>query len=232
MKTKGEHVNAALRVLRISGITVAPSGDELSDCLESLEDMMNYLSETIDTNWNKESIPDGGTPSGVDDAHNEVVSWNLAIRLVDMYGKQETPRMTKLASAGLQQWRRSTVKVQTTSQPATMPVGSGNHIWGYDYDNFYSGQKQPIDSKTEYANKGDTDTTKVYFPYNVASVNVTTTSGVTVNSSAIDGGEVSLNLSFAKSGYMIVKVVATEDEATNPKVTTSQVTYVVGEVNV
>ena len=176
MKTKGEHINSALRVLRISGITVMPSGDELADCLESLEDMMNYFGTSIDTNWIKEDSPNAGTLSGIDDAFNEAVSWNLALRLCDMYGKAETPRMAKLASAGIHQWRRATIKVNPTTQPKTMPIGSGNQIFGLDYDNFFGGEKAPTgSSKTEYANKGDTVNYSMYFDFDVASVSITQT---------------------------------------------------------
>ena len=56
-------------------------------------------------------------------------------------------------------------------------------------------------------------------------------SGVTVNSSAIDGKEVALSLSFTKSGFLTVKVVATEDTAVNPRVIAKAVTYVVGELD-
>ena len=233
MKTKGEHVNAALRKLRISGLTVAPSGDELSDCLHELEDMMSELSGSVRTSWNYEDTPNASTDSGVADTFNDAVAWNLALRLTDLYGKQPTPNMAARASAGIANWLKLTSKVNPVRQPNTMPVGSGNNRYTQDWSRFFHVQKVPNNVNTQYADNGEiVDFVLDWADWladgvTLSSFTIESTSNITVNSSQIQNDtQVYVNCTATAIGIAEVCVNVT---ASNGLTDIRKVKYVIEE---
>tara|TARA_R100000951_G_scaffold112182_1_gene112176 strand:- start:2220 stop:2690 length:471 start_codon:yes stop_codon:yes gene_type:complete len=62
----------------------------------------------------------------IPDAALEGVVFNLAKRLLSTYDMPLTAELLQSAKDGLNEIRRITVKVQPTSMPCTLPIGSGN----------------------------------------------------------------------------------------------------------
>jgi len=235
MKTKGEHVNSALRKLRISGITVDPSGSDLTDSLEELEDMVHEYNGTIKTNYNFETSINASTLSGIDDEFNDAIAWSLALRLTDMFGKQPTQNMSGRAASSMQNWRARTSKTSQIAPPRTMPVGSGNQLIGLDTNNFYYAETAPVTAQTIYASVGDIVDGQFSLDtwlngLTITSQVTTVSTGATLVSSSFLDSIVSFRASLQTAGFINVCSIVTRDDGL---VTTVNTTIVVsGECNV
>ncbi len=130
MTAKIDHINEAYSQLRISGITVQPTGGHVAGALDRLEDMMAELETTrgVCIGFNFEDEPDANTESGVDRGLNNAVNRNLAIALAVDFGKTIPAELANLASSSMASMvgfvvGRDTRQVQPSSRA---PTGSGN----------------------------------------------------------------------------------------------------------
>jgi len=128
--SKIEVVADAYSQLRISGLTVNPKAEEAKLALHRLENMMADYSEgrNLCLGYNFESVPNGGTPTGVSRSHKHMMATNLAVRLIADFNKQVPPSLLNQASAAFSSTsailaRRNTRDVQ---YPRRMPRGGAN----------------------------------------------------------------------------------------------------------
>lgn len=147
MTTKVELVNSAYSQLRISGLTINPTPEDTETALWRLEDMMSeFWGRTLDFNYQFEETPLGATESGVDRTHHLMISSNLAMELLDDFGKDAPLSLSSRArssfsssSAVLARERLNTVKY-----PTRMPIGSGNSRFGNRYRRFFPKDAPPV----------------------------------------------------------------------------------------
>lgn len=128
MSTKIDIINGAYTQLRISGLTVDPTPEDLELALDRLEDMMAELTaRNICTHYAFELTPDPNTDTQVDRKYNQMMKTNLALRLVD-FGKAIPPELFAQATQSLSTASSisSSENAQEVQYPVRMPRGSGN----------------------------------------------------------------------------------------------------------
>lgn len=130
---KGDLVNSAYSKLRISGLTVDPSPEDVVLGLNTLEDMLaewedvkniclSYNFETFDT-------VDAATDSNLPRWSVNSVIYCLASRLVPNFNKQVPPQLELQRNAAFSTMSTKAAQVRQIQNPRRMPRGSGNVRW-------------------------------------------------------------------------------------------------------
>jgi len=137
---KGDLVNGAYTILRISGLTLTASPDEITAGIQESDDLASELKGSgVDVNWQQPSdygLSDPADTSGLTPEMAGPFKSVLALRLVDLFGKQATPSLAKRASDGMRTLEQITVNAPESELPSTLPFGSGNE-WDYRSRRFY-----------------------------------------------------------------------------------------------
>ncbi len=143
---KADLINDAYSQMRISGLTVQPTPNNIQLALERLEGMAAELeTRTICVNYNFTEEPDPADESGIELAYRVAFSSNLALRLVD-FGKDVPPSLLALASQTMSNMSAQTFPLRETQYPQRMPIGSGNTLRTRLWQRFYQPVAQaPID---------------------------------------------------------------------------------------
>lgn len=195
---KVDRITAAYSMLRISGLTVIPNPSDLELGLNTLENMMAELaSRGIEVGYNFEEEPDPNSDLNVDRVFWNMISTNLATRLIPDFNKDASPVLFQQASQSLSQASGICARnrIQQVSYPSRQPVGSGNRIYAR-WQRFYTGFNQlpPNEPSTLFIMQGETndfeETFAAYLRTDefIDSFDVTCDTGLTViSSSAIDG---------------------------------------------
>jgi len=117
--------------MRISGITVDPTPEDLELALDRLEDMCGELEgSNLCLNYNFEDVPDPATQTGVDKKFNHMLKTNLALRLIADFG-QATPQtlFTQAAqSMSAASSMLAAAKIRQVQPSRRMPRGSGHRF--------------------------------------------------------------------------------------------------------
>lgn len=223
-KTKGEHINAAYSKLRISGITVNPTPGDNETALYRLEDFIAECEgRNICLNYNFEEEPNPATRSGIDKQFNEMVSSNLAVRLMPDFGKglKADPVLLRAASGSLSNACARTAKVNPSVRSRISPVGSGNYIEPFDKYQ-YQPDPAPISCKTEVLEKEITrsyseswiDFLNPDTAEEISSFTIESSGGLNILSSAInaDLDGVDFTVTATTSGWqrVIIQIVTTD----------------------
>lgn len=127
--TKGGIVNDAYSRLRISGLTVNPTPEDMEVALTRFENMMATLeARDIRLNFRFEELPDPSTEHGVKTAHFDMMATNLAVRLAPDFGKPVSPELAAAARAAMSDTHSITAasNARETIYPRRQPIGSGN----------------------------------------------------------------------------------------------------------
>jgi len=129
MTTKSRIVNSAYAQMRISGLTVDPTPEDLELALDRLEDMCAELEgNNLCLHYNFEDTPDPATKTGVDKKFNHMLKTNLAIRLLADFGKM--PPISLVAQANQSVSRASGMvaaeNLRQVQPSRRMPRGSGH----------------------------------------------------------------------------------------------------------
>jgi len=150
--TKGEHVIRAYAALRISGLTIAASPEEVVTGLSELEDMMNeFRSRNICSSYafEDEEDVDPNTDSNIASEFNNATQKCLAIRLAPYFGKEASPLLQKQANQALSNWSARSGKVNMIAPPNRQPMGSGNTFRRLNFDRYYrTSETAPISCST------------------------------------------------------------------------------------
>jgi len=127
MTTKADIINGAYSMMRISGVTVDPSGADLTLALTRLEDMAAEFHErNIITDYNFEEIPETGSKHNLPRKYWYAYKTNLAVRLLSDFGKQITPVLGSQQQAAFSFLVSSTAPKKVTQYPSRMPIGVSN----------------------------------------------------------------------------------------------------------
>lgn len=151
MATKGDIVNGAYARLRISGLTVKSSPEEMTAALDVLEDMCAEFEErNICLNYNFQDSPDPSDDTNV--ARGQVGSLKdiLAWRMAMFFGKVIPPSMEAMQRKAISLLQSSTAKVNRVNHPTRMPIGSGTNNRVGSWQRFNIPQSQaPISCSTK-----------------------------------------------------------------------------------
>ena len=194
-------INDAYSQLRVSGLTTNPNSNEIKTALIRLDAMMAELQGTnLNLNYQFEEEPDPDTDTGVTLPHFQMMSSNLAIRMVDL-GKPVPPDLSRLASQSMSN-SNSIVAAHQANEvqyPNRMARGSGNVVkWNRWFRYYDPDQIPPTDSNVIV--RGDTqDYTEFYNAYlingdTIDSYTITPDTGLTLISSSNDDATISYRI--------------------------------------
>jgi hypothetical protein len=124
--------------MRISGITVNPTPEDLQLALERLEDMAaEFETRNMSAGYMLEEIPDPQSPVGVPRGFKYAYETGLAVRLIPDFNKQVPQTLLSMANSALSNMAARTALQRETPYPNRMPRGSGNTLRFYRWDRFY-----------------------------------------------------------------------------------------------
>lgn len=129
--------------LRISGLTVNPSPNDLNLALNRLENMVaEWESRNISTGYNFEDKPDPNTELGCIRAYWEALSSNLAVLLIPDFNKAVPAVLTGQAMSSLSSLsgRSAMNRIRGVPYPSRMPRGTGNTLRYNRWSRFYHNQ--------------------------------------------------------------------------------------------
>jgi len=137
--TKVDLIIDAYSQLRISGLTVSPTPEDLEVALMRLENMAAEWQISTDVGFNFEEQPDPNTDSNVKRAFWHTFATNLAVRLIPDFNKVAPP---VLMSQAMQSYSRMAGSVgldrlNEVEYPNRMPKGSGNTLKYNRWQRFY-----------------------------------------------------------------------------------------------
>ncbi len=125
-------INSSFSLLRISGLTVQPTPEDVNVALWRMEDMLSeWESRTVDINYQFEDAPDPNTESGVDRKYHNAVSSNLADRLAIDYGKDTDPKLSAQATQSYTALSAiiARERLNQVQYPNRMPRGAGHRVF-------------------------------------------------------------------------------------------------------
>lgn len=223
MTTKVDRINSAYSQLRISGLTVQPSPEDMVTALDRLENMMaEWESRNVCLNYIFEAEPDPNSLTGVDRAFYQAIDTNLAIRLVPDFNKDVSPVLFQQAS---QSYSNASARVASDNArqvryPHRMPRGSANTLRFNRWQRFYREENlPPNECATNIIVIGDVnDYFESFESYlrageSIQSFVISADPGLVVVSSAIAGDRVNYRIraedNSTEGPWQQVKIVAT-----------------------
>jgi len=222
--TKGDILNRAFSALRISGITVDPSPEDLELALSKLENMAaEFAGRNILTNYAFEDEPDPNAPHNMNRKFWHSYDVNLAVRLMPDYGKGQNPdvALIRQASAGISFLSSATALVKAVQYPSRMPMGSGSQRWS----RFFKTQAEaPISYLTKTMYIGDiTDFIEHFSSYlvdgeDISDYTIEANTGITITAAALDSPNINYTVqadgTSDGSGISLlnIKIVATTSD--------------------
>lgn len=219
---KGELVNGAYAIIRISGLTLTASPDEITAGIQEADDLASELKgRGVDVNWQQPSnygLSDPADTSGLTPEMAGPFKSILSLRLVDLFGKQATPSLAKRADDGMRALEQITVSVPQSELPSTLPFGSGNE-WDYRSRRFYS--EPAINNDADYVFLGDVlNYTEDFSSWLIDDVLATVTwessdSGIEIENTSFGDATASAQLTFSKLGGFTLCITATRAGSTD-----------------
>jgi len=128
---KVDVIKDAYSKLRISGLTVNPTPEDLELALTRLENMLaEWFSKDIVINYNFEDKPNPNSLNQVIRSYQDCMSSCLAIRLIPDFNKQVHASLFGQASSGFSNMigRTSMERLNGVSYPSRQARGSGNTL--------------------------------------------------------------------------------------------------------
>ena len=194
MTLKSEIINGAYSRIRVSGLTVQATPEDVALALDRLEDLAAELkSMNICIGYNFESTPDVNSESEVERKFKSMLESNLAVRVLSDFGKQVPQSLGLLASGTLSTAASITASksIQEVQYPQRMPIGSGNSRSGQYRRYQPPSQLPPNECATHIIKIGEVsdfeESFKTYLSgETIASYVITADSGLSVESSSND----------------------------------------------
>ena len=150
MTTKADLINGAYSLMRISGITVDPSGADLTLALTRLESMAaEFEGRNIITDYNFEQNPLIGSVHNLERKFWFAYEANLAIRLHPDFGKTASPILVTQQQAAYSFLVANTAPYREVSYPSRMPIGISSSRRSLRWSRFYIPEaKAPLSAET------------------------------------------------------------------------------------
>jgi len=219
---KGDLVNGAYSIIRISGLTINPQPDQVSAGVQEADDLASELKGMgVDINWQQPTnygLSDTDDTSGLTAEMAGAFKSLLALRLIDLFGKQATPTLVDRSNKGMRTLEQIVIHVPETELPSTLPTGSGNE-WGRNDRHFYP--EPAANQDADYVFKGDVlnyteDFSAWLIDEELASVSWEVSgSGITIENETFDETTASAQLTFTRIGGYTVCITATKTNSTD-----------------
>jgi hypothetical protein len=151
-QVKIDIVNSAYSLLRISGITTQPSGDDITLALNRLEELVHeYQGRNMLLSWNFEETPKANTRHGLPMKYVKPMASSLAMAIITDFGIKPHPALTAQYRSGCSFMQADSAKelIRETQYPARQAIGSGVNLRYNRYQRFYRPEPMaPIDAET------------------------------------------------------------------------------------
>lgn len=194
MSTKIDIINKSYSKLRISGLTVNPSPEDLGLALGELESMMSELFHAFNmaVGYNFENVPDVNSQTNVGLQYENMMVCNLATRLISNFNKTVPQSLLGQASQSVSQaiGLVAAQNVRQVQPSRRMPRGSGNTLRREYWSRFVIPTPlPPNDSETNKITIGETQDYKSSFAAylggeTIASFTIVADPRLTIDSSA------------------------------------------------
>ncbi len=216
--TKADIINDAYSKLRISGITVIPSPENIEKALFRLENYMReLLGYGVDLNYTFEEFPDTSSEHNLPLDVYDAVGWTLAQKLMSDFGKgfNPDPILITQSKAGTS-YLFSRISIPVVQYPNRMPIGTGNRscYCSTYYQGYYNPLAEiPIDAKIIY--QGETkDYNEDFNPVidegeTISTYTITTDDGLTKVSDSESDGIITYRISASDTAYGLNRVFFT-----------------------
>jgi len=217
-------INGAYSQMRVSGITVDPSADDLILALRRLEGLANELyGRNVCTGYYLEETPNVNSPSGLESKFWYAFECILAQRLMPDFGKgmKPDPMLAKNANAGMSFLYSNTANPRQIQYPRRQAVGAGNRLM-YGRQKFYDSiPEAPNTCKTNRMYIGDIDDFVEHFESYlndgeaIASYTIEAETGLTIVSDSDTSPDIDYQIQAdggtSSDGLLRVKIVMTTD---------------------
>lgn len=198
---KVDIIRGAYSRLRISGLTVDPTPEDMDLALIRLEDMAHeFASRNMDGNFNFEVMPDPNSEVGVFPEFKEAYETNLAVRLTPDFGQSKTnPLLAQQASQAARNLAARSARVRQTQYPERQPRGSGVTLRYYPFSPHYRNvNRAPINADILRVGEVN-DYVQTWASYlndleTITDHTINADSGIIVVSSSVDGPDVKYRL--------------------------------------
>ena len=217
MTTKAEIIQAAYYRMRISGLTVDPSPEDMNLALHRLENMAaSWDALNIKTGYKFEDAPLSTTRHNVPRKWWNAYETNLAVWLLADFGKQPMPTLLMEQKTSFSALSAQTAQMNQTPYPSRHPRGSGNRRY-YTTDavapNIPSTNTMYLGDINDFVEHFDA---YLQFGETVSSYTITAEDGLTIVSDSLTTPDVSYQIS-ADSDATVntakVTIVATTSDA-------------------
>ncbi len=179
--------------LRISGLTVSPTPEDLELALMRLENMSAEWQMSLETGYNFEEEPDPNTDANIKRSFWHAFATNLAVRLIPDFNKQVPQALMAQAMQSYSKMAGNIglARLNQTPYPTRQPVGSGNSLRYNRWQRFY--RRSEADTNTTSVIemfKGDVNDYVEHFDAylndgeTISSFDIVSDSGVTIESSS------------------------------------------------
>ncbi len=233
---KGDLVNNAYKMGRISGLTKIPGPRENETGLAELENMANeFLSDGIMTGYKFEEEPDTASEHGLPRKYWTAYESTLACRLLHYYGKEPLQGLRLKQGSTYSKLLANALPIEQSQYPSRQPLGKGNNRWGY-YQRYYP---ETVENNPDYPLHlmcyGDVNNYEESFdaylvdPEEIASYVLTNSDGLTITNESLSSPVLSYTVQPNGTGLMYVKIVATTDTS---RVTTRIIQFDVTKVTI
>lgn len=223
MTTKIDLINGAYSQLKISGLTVQPTPEDLTLAFNRFENMMQEFSgRNICVNYNFEDTPDVNSVHNVERKFWYALETNLAVRLLPDFGKEPTTALVALHQAGFSFLSAQTAPVRETQYPSRQPIGHGNTLRYNRCRRFYQPQatvplscesiRMYVDDVRDFAEHFDS---YLSAGETVSSYTIDADSGLTIVSDSLTSPDIDYRIKAVgnsgdkSDGFLQVKIVAT-----------------------
>lgn len=223
---KSEAISQAYAQIRVSGLTVNPTPEDVTVSLHELDQMMwAWAGIGRDVNYNFPP-PTSGDELVISDPADRlgVEAWaiagvvsNLAIRLVEYFGKEVPMPLNRKARSALSVIKRNTFKAVDVPYPNRMPMGRGNTFRTPYYNRYYhpayEGRKgatdMVVDAIRDFAEDFTNNLTQVD---SIDSYTIEASGGVKLVSHSQDGNVINYRLDAEQTqrGSISIEVLTTD----------------------
>jgi len=202
--TKVDLIIDAYSSIRISGLTVNPSVEDLELSLMRLEDMAaEWETRNMTVGYNFEDQPDPNSASNVKAGFKRAFAQNLAMSVIPDFNKTVPVILYRLASASLSNLagRTAAERINRVPYPNRMARGSGNSLRYNRWSRFYRGNNPVANvNSAKSIFIGDINDYTVHFDSFltgdefIVTFNVQVDSGLELVSSSLDGNDVTFRV--------------------------------------
>ena len=220
--TKVDLISGAYSKLRISGLTVQPTPEDLELALTRLENTMAELegARSICLGYNFEDQPDPNSVSNIPNWSYNGIESLLATKLIPDFNKQVPMQLMMQAGSEMSSisGRVARDRLKQVAYPNRMPIGSGNSQYSRWYRFYRSSSSAPNDCATNYMLTGDISNFTAHFDSwlenseNVVSYTIAGSSKITVSNDVLASPDVTYTVeAVSPSSLETVTIVVTSD---------------------